>query len=180
MWKLEPKEGWMLKNWYFRLEKTLESLLDSKEINPVLKGNQPCITHWKDWCWSWSFNTLVTWCKQQRADSLWKDPDAGKYWGQEEKGAAEDKMVGWHHWLNGHEFEQTLGESKGQGSLACCSSWGHKELDTTWQLNSSNELVLVNTYGNPLQYCCLENSMDRGAWWATVHGVTKSQTWLST
>ena len=64
-----------------------------------------------------------------------KDPDAGKDWGQEEKAVTEDKMVGWHHWLNGHEFEQTLGDSEGQGSLACCSSWGGKELDTTEWLN---------------------------------------------
>ena len=60
-----------------------------------------------------------------------KDPDAGKYWGQEEKGVTEDEMVEWNHWLNGHEFEQTLQESEEQGSLACCSPWGHKESDTT-------------------------------------------------
>ena len=60
-----------------------------------------------------------------------KDPDSGKDWGQKEKGALEDEMVGWHHWLNGHEFEQTQGDSEGQGSLACCSQWGHKELETT-------------------------------------------------
>ena len=64
-----------------------------------------------------------------------KDPDAGKDWGQEEKGATEDEMVGWHHQLNGHEFEQTLGDSEGQASLACCSPWGHKKSDTTEQLN---------------------------------------------
>ena len=60
-----------------------------------------------------------------------KDPDAGKDGGQEEKGATEDETVGWHHRLNGHEFEQTHGDSEGQGSLACCSPWGHKESDTT-------------------------------------------------
>ena len=65
-----------------------------------------------------------------------KDPDAGKDWGQEEKGVTEDKMVGWHHWLNRHEFEQTLGDSEGQGSLACCCSWGHKQVDVTEQLNN--------------------------------------------
>ena len=64
-----------------------------------------------------------------------KDPDAGKDWRQEEKQITEDKMVGWHHWLNGHEFEQALGDGDGQGSLACCSPWGCKELDTTEQLN---------------------------------------------
>ena len=67
----------------------------------------------------------------QRANSLEKDPDDGKDWGQEEKEATEDEIVGWHHQLDGHEFEQALGDSEGQGSLACCSSWGCKESDTT-------------------------------------------------
>ena len=66
------------------------------------------------------------------------DPDAGKDWGQEEKGATEDEMVGWHHWLNGHEFEQSQGDSEGQGGLACCSSWSCKELDMTEQLHNNN------------------------------------------
>ena len=65
-----------------------------------------------------------------------KDPDAGKDWSQEEMCTAEDEMVGWHHWQDGHEFEQTLGVDDGQGSLMCCSPWGHKQLDTTEQLNS--------------------------------------------
>ena len=65
----------------------------------------------------------------------WKDPDAGKDWGQEEKGMTEDEIVGWHHQLDRHEFEQTLGDSGGQGSLACCSQWDHKESDTTEWLN---------------------------------------------
>ena len=67
-----------------------------------------------------------------------KDPDAGKDWSQEEKGMTEDKMVGWNHWLNGHEFELALGDGEGQGSLVCCSSWGLKESDTSEQLNNSN------------------------------------------
>ena len=71
-----------------------------------------------------------------------KHPKAGKYWGQEEKGAIEDEMVGWYHWLNGHEFEQTLGASEGQGSLVCCSSWGCKESDMTKQLNNNKVLQL--------------------------------------
>ena len=62
----------------------------------------------------------------QRADSLEKDPDAGKHWGQEEKGATEDEMTRWHHWLNGHGFEQTLGDGDGQGGLVCCSPWGRR------------------------------------------------------
>ena len=72
-----------------------------------------------------------------------KDSDAGKDWGQEEKGVTEDEMVGWHHWLNEHEFEQTLGVSEGRGSLACCSPRGHKESDTTEQLNNNNNPVLT-------------------------------------
>ena len=70
-----------------------------------------------------------------RSDSLEKDPDAGKDWRQEEKGMTEDEMVGWHHRLNAHEFEQALGVGDGQWSLECCSPWGHKELDMTKQLN---------------------------------------------
>ena len=79
--------------------------------------------HWKDWCWSWSSSTL--------SRLITKDPAAGKDWGQEEKGVTEDEMVEWHHWLNGDEFEQTPGDSEGQGSLVCCSLWGRKESDTT-------------------------------------------------
>ena len=79
--------------------------------------------HWKDWCWSWNSNTLATRCKEL---THWKDPDAGKDWRQKEKGVAEDAMVRLHHQLNGCEFEQTLGDSEGQGSLACCSPWCHK------------------------------------------------------
>ena len=70
-----------------------------------------------------------------RADLFEKIPDAGKDWGQEEKGTTEDEMVGWHHWFNGHGFGWTLGVGDGQGGLACCSSWGLKESDTTEQLN---------------------------------------------
>ena len=73
----------------------------------------------------------------ERADSLEKNPDAEKDWRQE-KGMKEDEMVGWHHQLNGCEFEQTLGDGRGQGSLACCSLWGHKESDTTEQLNKKS------------------------------------------
>ena len=70
-----------------------------------------------------------------------KDPDAGKDWGQKEKGETEDEMVEWHHQLNGHGSEQTLGVSGGQGSLACCSPWGHRESDTTLKLNNNNKLT---------------------------------------
>ena len=70
----------------------------------------------------------------RRVDSLEKT-DAGRDWGQEEKGTTEDEMAGWNHWLNGHEFEQIPGDSEGQGSLACCDSWGRKESDTNERLN---------------------------------------------
>ena len=143
-----------------------------------------------------------------------KDPDAWKDKRQEEKGMAEDKMVGWHHPLNGHEFEQDPGVGDGQGGLACCSPWGHSQ---TWLSNGiattrgekrvSQMLPVVKNpaasaedvrdkgsipgsersprggHGNPLQYSCLEKSMDWGAWWSTVHRIAKSQTrlkWLST
>ena len=90
------------------------------------RSNQSILNiHWKDWCWSWNSNTLATWWKSCLTE---KDPDAGKNGEQEEKQATENKMVGWHHWLNGHEFEQTPGSGEGQGSLTCCSPWGHKEL----------------------------------------------------
>ena len=73
-----------------------------------------------------------------------KDPDVGKDWRQEEKGTTEDETVGWHHWLNGHEFEQALGVGDGQGSLVCCSPWGHKELDTIEQLNWTDHISLFH------------------------------------
>ena len=80
-------------------------------------------THWKDWCWS--SNTLAARVKNWVTG---KDPDAGKNWRQGKKVTTEDKMVGWHHRLDGHEFEQALGVDDGQGSLVCCSPWGHREI----------------------------------------------------
>ena len=130
MWETDHKEGWVLKNWCFQtvvLEETLGSRLDCKEIKPVNpKGNQP---------WIFSGRTdaeaeaPIFWPLGAKSQLTGKDPDAGKDWGQEEKGVTEVEIVGWHHWLNGHEFEQTLGDSEGQGSLTCCSSWACKELD---------------------------------------------------
>ena len=115
--------------WTVVLEKTLESPLDCKKIQPVhSKGNQ-----------SWIFigrtdaeaETPILWPPDVKNWLIWKDPVAGKDWRWEEKGTTEDEVVGWHHWLNGHESEQALGDSKGQGGLACCSLWGHKESDMT-------------------------------------------------
>ena len=111
------------------LEKTLESPLDCKEMQPVHpKGNQ-----------SWIFigrtdaeaETAVLWPPDVKNWLLGKDPDAGKDLRKKEKGMTEDEMVGWHHQLDGHEFEQAPAEGKEQGSLACCSPWSCKELDTT-------------------------------------------------
>ena len=130
--ELDYKESWKPKNWCFwtvLLEKTLESLLGCKEIQLVNpKGNQ-----------SWIFigrtdaeaKTPILWPPDAKNWPIWKDPDAGKDWRQEEKKMTEDEMVGWHHRLNGHEFEQAPGVGDRQGGLVCCSSWGHKDSDMT-------------------------------------------------
>ena len=125
---LDHKEGWASKNCCFQtvvLEKTPKSPLDIKEIKPVnLKGNQ-------SWIFTRRTDAEILWPPDVKRRFIGKDPDAGKDWGQEEKGAIEDEVNGWHHQLNGHEFEQTPGDSEGQGSLAGCSSLGPKESDMT-------------------------------------------------
>ena len=114
--------------------------LDCKEIQPVHpKGNQSWISTGST---DVEADTSILWLPDVKNWLIGKDRDAGKDWGQEEKGMTEDKMVGWYHWLNGHEFEQAPGDSEGQRRLACCSPWGHKESDTTLQLNNSNPLVI--------------------------------------
>ena len=136
MWELDYKESWALKNWCFWtmvLEKTLRVLWNARRSNQsILKEISP----------EWSLEGLMLKLKlqysghlMQRTDLLAKDPDAGKDLRQEEKGTTENEMVGWHHWLNGHEFEQASGVGDRQGSLACYSPWGCKESDTTEQLN---------------------------------------------
>ena len=136
MWELYYKENWAPKNWCFWtvvLEKTLESPLDYKEIQPVHpKGDK-----------SWVFigrtdveaEILILQPRDAKSWLIWKDPDAGKDWRQEEKEMTKDKMVGWHHLLNGHGYGWTLGVGDGQGGLACCGSWGRKESDMTEWLN---------------------------------------------
>ena len=131
MWELDHKESWAPENWSFWtvvLEKTLENPLDCKEIKSVHpKGNQ-----------SWIFigrtdveaEALILWPPDRKSWLIGKDPDIRKDWRQEEKGMTEDEMVGWHHWLNRHEFEQTPGDTEGQGSLVC---WGHRVAKSwTW------------------------------------------------
>ena len=115
----------------------LLSLFDCKEIQPVNpEGNQPRIFIGRT-----DAEAPILWPPAVKSQLIGKDPEAGNDWGKEEKGMTEDEMVGWHHWLNGHEFEQSQGDSEGQGSLVCCSSWGPKELDTTCQINNNNEIT---------------------------------------
>ena len=124
MWELDCEESWALKScfWTVMLEKTLESPLDCNDIQPVhSKGDQP-----------WDFfgrndaeaETPVLWPPHVNSWLIGKDFDAGRDWGQEEKGRTEDEMAGWHHWLDGLEFEWTSGVGDGQGGLVCCDSWG--------------------------------------------------------
>ena len=143
MWELDYKEDWTPKNWLFRtvvLEKTLESSLDWKEIKPVHpKINRP-----------WIFIGRTD--AKAEAPILWppaaenwlrKDSNARKDWRKEENEMTEDDMVGWHHWLNGHEFEQALRVGDGQGSLVCCSPWSHKKWDMTEHLNWTEPFLLL-------------------------------------
>ena len=125
VWELDPNKAWAPENWCFWtvvLEKILESPWDHKEFKPVNpKGNQPWIFIGRT---DAEAEAPILWPPDAKNWLNGKDPDAGKNWGQEEKGMTEDGMVGWHHQLNGHEFEQTQGSNEGQRSLACCSSWG--------------------------------------------------------
>ena len=137
------EEGWAPKNWCFWtvvLEKTLESSLDWKEIQPVhSEGDQP-----------WDFfgrniaEAPVLWPPHAKSWLIGKDSDAGRNWEQEEKGTTEDEMAGWHHQLDGHKFEWTLGVGDRQGGLECCYSWDRKESDTTEWLNWT-ELIQFTT-----------------------------------
>ena len=127
--------------WCWR--RLLRVLLDCNEIQPVHpKGD-----------WSWVFigrtdveaETPILWPPDAKRWLIWKGPDAGKDWGQEKKGTTEDDMVGWHHWLDGHGFGWTLAVADGQGGLACCGSWGQKELDMTERLNWTNYSTIIKT-----------------------------------
>ena len=136
MWKLNYKESWVPKNWCFWvvvLAKMLECSLDWKEIKPVSpKGNQPLIFIGRT---DDEAESPIHWPPDAKNWLIWKVPVSGKDWRQKGKGMTEDEMVAWHHWLDGHEFEQALRVGDAQGSLTCCSPWGCKESDMTEQLN---------------------------------------------
>ena len=154
MWEVDYKESLALKNWCFWtlvLEKILESPLDCKEIQPVHpKGDQ-----------SWVFigrtdaeaEAPILWPPDVKSWLIGKDPNAGKDWKQE-KGTTEDEMVGWHHQLGGHEFEQTPGAGDGQGSLECCSPWGHS-VGQDWVTKLNCTRSLTNVYW---RFWCLADS----------------------
>ena len=122
MWELDCKESWAQKNWCFWtvvLEKTLESPLDTREIQPVnYNGNQPWIFIERT---DAEAEIPILWPPDVKTWLVGKDLEAEKDWEQEKKGATGDEMIGWHHWFNEHELEQTLGDSEGQGNLSCCS-----------------------------------------------------------
>ena len=147
MWELDCEEGWVPKNWCFWpvvLEKTLESPLDCEEIQPVhSEGDQP-----------WDFfgrndakaETPVLWPPPEKTWLTGKDSDAGRDWGQEEKGTTEDEMAGWHHRIDEHGFGWTPEVGDGQGGLACYGSWGRRESDTTEWLNWTEWLMNKRKY----------------------------------
>ena len=118
MWELDYRESWALKNWCFRtvvLEKTpWESLGLQGDPTSPSKRKSVLHIHWKDWCWSWNSSTLATWCEEL---TPWEIPWCWERLRWEEKGMTEDEMAGWHHWLDGHEFEKVLGVGDGQRSL---------------------------------------------------------------
>ena len=180
------KAGRNPRNPQSRLEKTLEHPLDCKEIQPVHpKGDQ-----------SWVFigktdveaETPILWPPHVKSWLIGKDPDAGKDWGQEEKGVVEDEMVGWYHWLNGRESEWTLGFGDGQGGLVCCNSWGRKKLHRIERLNwtepaSQNikqnrkewDLSPTEEWGY-LPIVCLSTYELRGVWtrrWLEMNGLVQ-------
>ena len=180
-------------------EDSWESLGLQGDQTSILKEISPNI-HWTAWCWT---ETPILWPPDVKNWLTGKNSDAEKDWRQEEKGTTEEEIVGWHHRLDGHKFEQAMGVGDRQRSLACCSPWGRRESHRTEWLNwpedrdksfpgkesacHAGNLVSIprsgrspgEGNGNPLQYSCLENPMDKGAWWATVHGVAKSRTRLS-
>ena len=151
----------------------LESPLDCKEIQPVHpKGDQSCVFIGRP---DVEAETLILWPPHAEGWLIWKDPGAGKDWGQEEKGMTENEMVGWHHWHNRHGFGWTLGVGDGQGGLACCHPWGHKELDMTERLNWTelNCWITLSAYWNLFLIDPTERKEKTPAWWLTFSGRGK-------
>ena len=209
MWELDHKKSWELKDWCFETvvsEKTLESPLDCKEIKPIHpKGNQSWIVIGGT---DTEAEVPIIWPPDAKNWLIWKDPDAGKDWRQEEKWTTEDEMVVWHHRLDGHEFEQGLGVGDGQGSLACCSLWGRKESDMTERLKWTELMQIVDSSEKSLIWVKIEGKRRRGhhrmrwldgitdamdlnlgqlqetvrdreAWGVAVKGIAKSRTQLA-
>ena len=163
--------------WTVVLEKTLENPLNCKEIQPVhSEGDQP-----------WDFfgrndanaETPVLWPPHAKSWLIGKDSDAGRDWGQEEKGTTEDEMAGWHHWLDGRESEWTLGVGDGQGGLVCCDSWVCKESDTTEWLNWLTELEEEVNWFALSAYCFMAHTQNKtknlGAEWRHVGNTEKRE-----
>ena len=141
-WTMKKAESWRIDAFELWCWRRLLRLPDYKEIQPIYsKGDQ-----------SWVFlgrndakaETPVLWPRHVKSWLIGEDSDAGRDWGKEKKGMTEDEMAGWHHWLDGHEFEWTPGVGDGQGGLAYWDSWGHKESDTTEWLNWTELKILEN------------------------------------
>ena len=148
MWELDHKEAQCQRTDAFKLwcwRKLLRAPWTARRSNKSILGNQPSTFIGRT-----DAEAPLLWPPDAKSRLNGKDPDAGKDWGQQEKGVTKDEMVGWHHWFNGQEFEQTLGDSERQGSLPCCSPWGHKESGTTEQLPNNNNKIsfglLVNVF----------------------------------
>ena len=165
LWELDCKEGGAMNNWWLQtmvLEKTPESLLDSK-IKPVnLKGNQPWILIGRT-----DAEAPVFWLSDVNSWLNGEVPDARKNWGQKEKRVSGDEIAGLHHWCNGHELGQTLGDAEGQGGLGCCSPWGLKESDVTGQLNNNitDEYRCKNSQQNISKLNLTTHKKAHMPWW---------------
>ena len=167
-------ESWTLKKaehqridafelWFWR---RLESPLDCKELKPVIFIGRTNV----------EAEAPILWPSDARNWLVGKDPDAGKDWRREEKGRTENNMVGWHHWLNGHEFHQAVGDGKRQGSLACCSSQGHKESDTTEWLNNNSPLLTPVSVSSMVHKQELTHRQKTG-WWPPRGGGWGGMEW---
>ena len=152
-WTIKKAKCWRIDAFKLWCWRTLESPLDRKEIKPAYpKRNQPWVLIGRT-----DAEDPILWPPDVNSELIGKDPHARKDWGQEEKGAREDEMVGWYRWLNEPEFEQALGDGEGQGSLVWCSPWGCKESDTTKRLNIKQQASV--TYHTIKILCLKEDSV---------------------